>query len=127
MEGASQIVCAVCLWKSVCMRFVCVCICVYIDMQPGLSTIRHCLIYCSEVAVAGWDPLHLSPFLNGVSTVPPPIAVSHFNDLRNDCVCVYAHVCFFFFGSRIQRQSLATCAEDKTTSAIFLCLSWSSN
>ena len=62
-------------------------------MQPSLSNIRHCLIYCSEVAVAGWDPLHLSPFLNGISTAPTPSAVSHFNDWRNDSVCVCECVC----------------------------------
>lgn len=98
MEGASQIVCAVCVcvWMSVCAYAVWVC--VYICMQPGLSNIRHCLIYCSEVAVAAWDPLHLSPFLNGISTPPTPSAVSHFNDWRNDCVfvCVFMHMYVFF-------------------------------
>lgn len=57
----------------------------------------HCLIYCSEAAVAVWDPLHLSPYLNGISTAPTPSAISHFNDWINDCVCGYAHVrCFSF-------------------------------
>lgn len=62
-------------------------------MRRGLGNIRHCLIYCSEVAIAGWDPLHLSPFLNGISTASTPTAVSHFNDWRNDCVCVHVCVC----------------------------------
>lgn len=69
-------------------------------MQPGLSNIRHCLIYCSEVAIVGRDPLHLSPFLNGISTAPTPSAVSHFNDWRNDsraCVCVFMHARVHFF------------------------------
>lgn len=104
MEGALQIVCAACVRMSVCMCFVYVRVCVYICVQPGLSNIRHCLIYCSEVAIAGWDPPHLSPFLNGISTAPTPLAVSHFNDWRNDCVlfvCVFMHI--FFSSSRIQR------------------------
>ena len=97
MEGASQIVCTVCVDECVRLSFVCVCnVCVYICMRRGLSNIRHCLIYCSKVAIAGWDPLHLSPFLNGVSTASTPTAVSHFNDCRNVCVCVCLCTCMFF-------------------------------
>lgn len=70
---------------------------VYICMRRGVGNIRHCLIYSGEVAIAGWDPLHLSPFLNGISTAPTPTAVSHFNDCRNDsvpaCACACAGAC----------------------------------
>lgn len=64
-----------------------------ICMQPGLCNIRHCLIYGSEAAIVGRDPLHLSPFLNGISTAPTPSAVSHFNDWRNDWVCARMCMC----------------------------------
>lgn len=94
------------VWKvphrlSVCRRCVsaqtctgCVLFCVLICMQLGLCNIRHCLIYGSGVAIVGRDPLHLSPFLNGISTAPTPLAVSHFNDRRNDCM--RACLCTFF-------------------------------
>lgn len=98
MEGASQIVCTVlCADECVHVSFVYVSNCVYICMQRGLGNIRHCLIYCSKVAIAGWDPLHLSPFLNGISTASTPTAVSHFNDWRNDCVCVSECLCTCIF------------------------------
>lgn len=48
--------------------------------RRGRGNIRHCLIYRSEVSVAGWEPLHLSPFLNGISTASTQTAISHFND-----------------------------------------------
>lgn len=76
-----------------CLLSACACACahaacVYICMRRGVGIIRHCLIYSGEVSVAGWDPLHLSPFLNGVSTAPTPAVVPHFNDCRNDSACV---------------------------------------
>lgn len=75
------------------------CHCVYISTRRGHSNIRHCLIYCSEVAVGGWEPLHLSPFLNGISTASTPRAVSHFNDYNNDSTSVCACMCVYLCGS----------------------------
>lgn len=94
-----RILFAFCVWMSVCTCFVYVLMCVCICMQPDLSNIRHCLIYCSEVAIASWDPLHLSPYLNGISTAPTSSSISHFNDWINDClcVCVFMHMHVFFF------------------------------
>lgn len=61
----------------------CMCVCF---VCLSLGNIHHCLIYCREVSIAGPDPLHLSLFLNGISTVPTASAISHFNDWRNGCV-----------------------------------------